>query len=321
MNTTHTTSKPVPATYTVVGGPAGNPEGPSRGFSVILLNRGGSVCRADILEDFEKLDPDEIISIENPGNAWVIESLATRFPRVRFILLGRPVNTGECVNIGLEEAAGSLAAVFWNDMRVPPSGFSAAAFKALRENPVLCTTPWTFNQKNERLPTIQVPVFHKKKLKILPILPVKDLSPTLFPHDYCGIYAREKFLLLGGYNYRLKNSYWQKLDFGFRARLRGEQIVANSLFHIISSETTPVENAGADEDYRTFFLRNLAVRFTGDRGELPWAAFFPFSLHSRCGFFTALTEFLRAKGWVKQNARHFVMDSRSLMEQWEDPGE
>ncbi|MCL1818995.1 MAG: hypothetical protein FWG35_08680, partial [Spirochaetaceae bacterium] len=66
MNTTPTTSNR-PASYTVVGGPGGRDTGDAN-FSLILLNRGSSMSRAEALSDFERLRPGEIISIENPGN-------------------------------------------------------------------------------------------------------------------------------------------------------------------------------------------------------------------------------------------------------------
>ena len=312
---------PFPATYTVIGGPAVAQDKQMRDFSIILLNRGGSMNRAEVLEDLEKLHPDEIISIENPGNTWGIESLAVRFPRVRFILLQQQTNPGQCINIGMQEASGRFAAVFWNDMKVMPAGFSESALKSLQDNPVLCSAPLFQGQKNESLPVLQVPAFQKKKLRILSVLPTKENSPDLFPYDYCGIYLRESFLSLGGYDSRIQNPYWQKTDFGFRSCLWGEKIVLNRAFRVTASETSPAENTGIDSGYRMFFLKNLAVRFTGTECELPSAIFFSFFFHSRCGFFTALTEFRLAGKWVSRNAQRFKMDSRSIAEQWEDPSE
>ncbi|MDR3200533.1 MAG: hypothetical protein LBT68_03640, partial [Spirochaetales bacterium] len=154
MNTIPTTSEA--ATYTVVGG-SGNQAQDGRGVSLILLNRGGSVSRADALEDFAKLHPDEIISLENSGNTWAIESLAAQFPRVRFILLGDSASPGECINIGMREAKGRLAVVFWTDMKATPAGFPESSVRALAENPPLCTMPWFYNRDNESMPVLQTP--------------------------------------------------------------------------------------------------------------------------------------------------------------------
>jgi hypothetical protein len=304
-------------TYTVVGGP-GNQDQNGRGFSLILLNRGGSMSRAGALEDFEKLHPGEIISLENSGNAWAIESLVSQFPRVRFILLGNTVTPGECVNIGMREAKSRLAAVFWSDMQVVPAGFPESSVRALDGDPPLCTMPWFYNHDNESMPVLQTPALQKKKLKVLPGLPAQEISPTLFPYDYCGIYSREKFLSLGGYDPAIRSPWWQKADMGFRARLWGEKIVSSRQFRVTASEAAPVEDTGPGPDYRIFFLKNLAVRCDNNAAHLPFFAFFPFFLYSGCGFFTALSEFRGARQWVNQNSSRFKMDSQSVTSHWED---
>ncbi|MDR1626016.1 MAG: hypothetical protein LBT33_05695 [Spirochaetia bacterium] len=314
MNTTPGTSKT--STYTVVGGPAGQGRGGSR-FSLILLNRGSTVSRADALEDFEKLRPDEIICLENPGNAWVIESLAARFPRVRFILFQRALSPGECINVAMQEARGPLAAVLWSDMKASPSGFPESAVRDIPGSGILCAAPWFYSKENESMPVLQIPALQKKKLKVLSILPTRETAPTLFPYDYCGIYSREKFLALGGYDPGIRNPWWQKADFGLRALLWGEKILSSRLFRVTASETAPAEDTGADRGYRIFFLKNLAVRVGPQGGCLPRPAFFPFFLHSGCGLPTALAEFRLCRQWVRENSTRFQKDALSVTSRWE----
>ncbi|MDR2589035.1 MAG: hypothetical protein LBC67_06370 [Spirochaetales bacterium] len=321
MNTTPITSKFAPATYTVVGGLSAEARRSSAGVSIILLNRGGSVSRADALEEFERLHADEIISVEGPGGSWAVESLVSRFPRVRFLLLKEAANPGESINIAMEVAASPLAAVFWSGMKVSPLGFPETALSALKERPLLCAAPWFFDKKNEVLPCLPFPALHKKTLKVLSLVPEGDEAPALFPYDYCGIYHREKFLYIGGYDCRIRNSYWQKLDFGFRSRLWGESIFLQRLFMVTAIDNPPVENTAADRDYRAFFLKNLAVRVSGGRASLPGGEFFPFWFHSRCGIFTAIGEFRRARRWVEENTERFTQGSREAVEVWEKTGE
>lgn len=320
MNTIPGTSKPAPASYTVVGGPGG-PGRDGCGFSLILLNRGGTVSRADALADFEKLRPDEIICLENPGNTWVIESLAARFPRVRFILFQETVTPGECINVAMEEARGPLAAVLWSDMKASPSGFPEGAVRDLPGGGALCTAPWFYSRENESMPVLQIPAFQKKKLKVLSVLPSRETSSTLFPYDYCGIYSREKFLALGGYDPNIRSLWWQKADFGFRALLWGEKIVSSRLFRVTASENAPAEDVGADSGYRLFFLKNLAVRIGPRGGGLSRSSFFPFFLHSGCGLFTALAEFRLCRRWVNENSARFKKDALSVTGLWEAPPE
>jgi hypothetical protein len=206
-------------------------------------------------------------------------------------------------------------------MRVPSSSFPERFLDRVREKGNLCTAPWLYTYRNELVPSLFVPVFYKKRLKVLPLSPVKDEVPSLYPYDYCGIYSKERFILQGGYDYKIENPYWQKLDFGFRGHLWGERIVCSRLLRAAVNESAPPENATPDESYRIFFLKNLAVRFNGDRGELSYGRFLPFFLHSGCGFFTALREYRSARHWVRINTYRFRMDSQSVTELWEDPEE
>ncbi|MDR1179419.1 MAG: hypothetical protein LBK44_02845 [Spirochaetales bacterium] len=325
MNTTPGTFKPspprpAPPSYTVVGGP-GSPGRDGGGFSLILLNRGGTMSRSDALEDFEKLRPDEIISLENPGGALLMESLAARFPRVRFILFHQAVTPGERINIAMREARLPLAAVLWSDMKALPSGFPEGALRDVLGSGVLCTTPWFYSRENESMPVLQIPAFQKKKLKVLSVLPAREISSTLFPYDYCGIYSREKFLSIGGYDPGIHSPWWQKADLGLRALLWGEKIVSSRLLRVTASETAPAEDTGADRGYRMFFLKNLAVRLGPQGGRLSRASFFPFFLHSGCGLPAALAEFRLCRRWVSENAPRFQKDALSVISQWETPSE
>jgi hypothetical protein len=242
-----------------------------------------------------------------------------KFPRVRFIILHAPANPGEKINIGMQESSGDLAAVLWSDMTVQAGLFSERAVERLRENGALCAAPWISGRGGDPLPVLQVPAFNRKRLKVLPIPPSREEAPSLFPYDYCGVYVKEKFDLLGGFDHRIENPYWQKLDFGFRGHLWGEKIVCVRAFRVTSGDTSPAENATPDAGYRTFFLKNLAVRFTGDRGVLPAGRFVSFFLRCGCGVFTAVREFRQAREWVEKNAYRFRMDSGSVTELWEDP--
>ena len=319
MSTIPTTFKPSDLSYTVVGGSKGSSSGRGRGLSVVLLNRSGMVNRTEILEDLERLGADEILSIEPGGDSYAIESLAQRFPRIRFVLPHRETNPGEKINIGIGEAAGSLIAVLWNDMKVVSTSFSERFIEKARESVSLCLVPWIYNTRNEILPTLRVPAFHRKRLRVLPLSPLRDETPSLYPFDYCGLYSKERFILLGGYDSHLPNPYWQKLDFGFRAHLWGERILSSSQFRISSYESSPPEDSTPDESYRIFFLKNLAVRFLGDRGELPVSRIPSFVLRAGGDWYQAWKEFRQAKKWVAINSYRFKMDSQSVTELWEDP--
>ncbi|MCL1818363.1 MAG: hypothetical protein FWG35_05475, partial [Spirochaetaceae bacterium] len=205
-----------------------------------------------------------------------------------------------------------------SDKKVVFAGFPETALAALRGDPVLCAMPWFYSRENESMPALQIPARDGKRLKVLSVLPAQEISPTLFPCDYCGVYSREKFLSLGGYDAAIPEPWWQKTDFGFRALLWGEKIAAYRLLRVGASESAPVEDTGAGPGSRAFFLKNLAVRLGPDGGFLPRSAFFSFLLHSGCGLFTALAEFRSARRWVACNSSRFIHDPGAVMENWGD---
>ena len=319
MSTTPSTSD-LPPSYTVVGGGKGRRvSGRRRGLSLILLHRGGILNRAEVFAEFERLGAEEILSIEGPEASYDIEPLSLRFPRIRFILLHSPADPGRRIDIGMRESSGDLAAVLWSDLSVPADTFSGPLVERLRKNRLLCAAPWFIGRKGEVLPALQAPAFDKKRLKVLSIVPTKEESPTLFPQDFCGIYDREKYFLLGGYDPGIENPYWQKMDFGFRAHLWGEKILCLRDFRLSPGDSVTAEDLTPDAGYRAFFLKNLAVRFTGDRGVLPLGRFASFYFRCGCGLLTAVREFRRVRSWVEKNGYRFRMDSSSVTELWEDP--
>ncbi len=317
MNTIPTTTKRLRIPYTVVGGTrsgAGNRL--PRSVTILLLNRGGRPFKRSLFTELIDLGASEVISIESPGARYDVENFARKFPGIRFILLNEQISTGERVNIGIHEAKGDYVFVLWNDMKLV-SGLSARIIETIANEDVLCTVPVMQNQRAETVPTIQAPAFYRRHLKIVPATPNEDGMPTIFPFDYCGIYEKEKFTLTGGFDYLLHNSYWQKLDFGFRSFMWGERIIVNTGLRVRYLEDTPAETTSRDESYKLFFLKNLAVRFNRDVGRLPVGQFLPYLLKSGGDFITALREFRQVMKWVNVNKYRFKEDARSITDLWE----
>ncbi|MCX7787126.1 MAG: hypothetical protein N2442_05475 [Spirochaetes bacterium] len=320
MNTIPTTFNPLLSSYTVVGG-VGKSKKRERGVSLILLYRGGVVDRVSLLETFHGMDVGEILSIEPSRESYQLESLVGQFPKVRFVLLHEPVNVGQQINIGIHEASFSLCIILWADYQIDPHAFQAGIESVEKGSIQLCVTPWIFTSRHSPLPVLHIPAFHKARLKVLSVVPQKEEALDLFPFDYCGIYHKETFIRMGGYDYNLTNPYWQKLDFGFRSFLWGERIVCRKHVQGIHFDGNPMEDTTPDDSYRLFFLKNLSIVYTGDRGELPFRKFLPFYFRSKGGVFVSMKEFNAVRKWVKVNAYRFKMDSRTITELWEDPEE
>lgn len=316
MSTTPSTSNKPRIPYTVLGGDRSGLGGEVP-FSVVVLNRGSRIYKTEMLTQIERLKPAEIISIEGNRETYDLEPLARRFPRVRFVCVHRTASVGEYLNIGMEEAKGTFVLVIWNEMRL--AQLSQRGLERVAEQTGLCTVPALLNPRNEMIPTLMAPGFHHKHLKVVPFVPKSDGLLTLYPFDHAGLYRRQLYLQLGGFDPAIRNEHWQLLDFGFRAYLWGERITSSAQFRITLANDPPAEDTTPDESYRRFYLKNLSVRFDKDSGVLPKSRFLPFYFRSGASFFEASRLFREVRDWVELHRFRFVQDARSIAELWEVP--
>ena len=318
MNTTPTTTDKVD--YTVIGGrrePELRKEPPL--ISIVLLNRAGRVFKSDTLAVLTKLNVHEILSVEGGGAGYDVEAMSLRFPAVRFIRIHNKITEGEKINIGIEEAESKYVFVMYDDMNAASGGLSDRLLEQVALSGALCAVPLIQSKKQSTVPTIMSPAFMKKSLKIVQLPPSVDGMDSLFPFDYTGIYDKELFTKLGGYDGRITGRWWQKLDFGFRAHMWGEKIKCKTSFRIKYLDDIPEESITPDKSYRFFYLKNLIIRFEGDFGIIPGSRFLSYYFSSREGFFSAYNEFREAREWVEEHKYRFKMDARSITEIWEAP--
>jgi len=153
---------------------------------------------------------------------------------------------------------------------------------------------------------------------VLCLPPAKDGTRSLFPFDYCGIYSRERFVLTGGFDGGIVNPYWQKLDFGFRSWLWGEEIRIASALKVAYDAAPSVEDATPDSGYARFWLKNLAPLFRGDSSWIPGNRFWTYLKCRPAGLFSALSEFRAAREWVGINKYRFKGDAAGLVDLWDE---
>ena len=316
--------------YTVVGAPkpsAGyslaSSSAPIRGdagdLSVILLNRGSRLYRGEALGELERAGLRNVISVEPNSEAIDVESLTARHRGARFLLLSEQASAGVQINLAMRESSGPYVFVLWNDMSLSAQGLSSRFFERLAEKNLLCSVPAIFGKMGEGLPSVALPVMNRSNLKVLSIVPEKDGARSIYPFDYAGIYSREKFVLTGGFDPGLTNPYWQKLDFGFRAWLWGEEIRLAQALKLSYADPPPVEDETPDECYKWFWLKNLAPTFRGDYGAISSSRFWAYLLSRRGGgSLSALGEFKAAREWVRLNRFRFRSDATSLVDLWEE---
>lgn len=320
MSTIPTTSNKVRLPYTIVGSKKNDKSLVlSSALSILVLNRGGRPFKAEYLKELQKLGSAEILSVEGASPGYDIETLSKKFKGVKFLLFHREVSIGEQINIGLKESSGRNVLVLWNDMK--PGYFMSPRFLDNVDNSnALCSVPVLQNNKLEIIPSIKAPAFYHKKLKVLSLMPSANLMESLYPFDYTGIYKKEKFFLTGGYDYTITNKYWQKLDFGFRAHMWGENIVCNTGLKISYLGANPFEDTTVNESYRLFYLKNLSLRFSGDAAYISKWKFISYYLKSGSSFLEALKDYRAVKEWVQVNRYRFTCDALSITDLWEVSG-
>ncbi|MDR1466317.1 MAG: hypothetical protein LBI40_01685 [Treponema sp.] len=323
MNTTPSTFKEM--TYTAVGG---TDRGASTGLSAVLLNRTGRYHRRTLFQELEKTGFDYIISMEGPHERYDVEELSGRFPQVRFILLKENMTYGEQINIAANELPSPLFFILWNDLRILHSGGASRIAERLLVGQDdlqkasmykrLCTVPLVQNSRFETIPTLIAPALFRDSVKTLTFLPIAEGKPSLFPFDWVGVYDRERFIRLGGFDAAIKREYWQLMDFGFRAHLWGEEILSTHLIRVSYSGEIQVEDSTFDESYRRFFLKNIAPTFRGDSAYLPFRRFFSYCRYSKGNMWGLWKEFMRVRRWVRENSFRFRYDVRAITELWDD---
>jgi hypothetical protein len=185
--------------------------------------------------------------------------------------------------------------------------------------------PLIQNPGLQTLPTLTSPALFRAKLpwksrdavKALHFPPEAEGQPSLYPFDGVGLYDRERFVRLTGFDGAISNPYWQLMDFGFRAHLWGEEIRGTQLVRLSYDGEAGPEDTTADADYRRFYLRNLAPVFRKDSANIPLRLFPGYLFKTGGDPAAAWKEFSDNRQWVRANGSRFQRDARILTGFWE----
>ncbi|MDR2965273.1 MAG: hypothetical protein LBU88_05820 [Treponema sp.] len=312
--------------YTAVGG---KERVASTGISAVVLNRPGFPHRS-FFQDIEKTGFDHVISIESASPHYDIEELAGRFPFVRFILPEKEINLGEQINLAASEIDSPLFFVFYSDMKIIAGGSARRMAERLSftdnnedQNETktgfkrLCTVPVIINSNYEPLPTIVSPVTKKRIMRTTCFEPQNEGDFSLYPFNGIGIYDRERFVNIGGYDSTINNVYWQLLDFGFRSFLWGEEISLSLQLKLCYDADMPIEDFTVEENYRRFKLKNLAPVYRSNYAHLPYYRFLSYFAKSGDDIFNAWKEFKEGRRWVIKNKYRWKIDTKGVINLWE----
>lgn len=303
--------------YTVLGrGPEGGAS-----LSLVQLVRHRKYQRTEDIRKIASGDFADVIVILPRDTILPYEDLVAEYSNLRLLFFDpdyyRQSSIGVLINAGIAEADGEFVAVLWNGVNI---NLKPDLLKGLGQD-ILCYLPYVQDNKGRIIPSFFVPTpteggKREHFVEPHPILPGAEEEQSLFPYDYSGIYVKERFKRCGGFDNTMLNPYWQKLEFGYRAWLWGERMVHLPGFKIDYSEEMIVEESTPDEDYLKFYLRILAVMYTGDSAKLPMRRFLPYFRAGNKGLLSAWLQFMREKRWVKGHAFNYRLDAPQMVELW-----
>jgi hypothetical protein len=303
----------------------------STGLSAIVLSRGGRYPRRTFFQELEKTGFDYVVSMEAPGERYDVEELSGRFPFVKFILLKETINLGEQINLAVSELTSPLFFVLWNDLRIlngEAERMAERLFCTKEElskkgnsgvSKRLCTIPVIQNAHFQMLPTLTAPDIKRQTAGNLFFTPHREGTPSLYPFDGVGVYDRDRFVKLGGFDCGISNVYWQLMDFGFRSHLWGETIQSTQLIRLSYNGSAAPQDSTIDENYRRFYLKNISPVFDGDTAHIPLRCFPGFLFRFGEDPFLAWDDFSEGRRWVEENKFRFCRDARSLIDLWKYP--
>lgn len=288
----------------------------SLNIAVLLLNSEGSHYRMQMLENLAKCGFSAIVSFEKTSENYSLDDFSHTFPFVKFIVPLEDATDGDLINIGMSEVTADYVLVLRDTLSFAPDALTARLAEKLLADTPYCIAPRLICPRAPSFPIVFAPSVRDSLLDVEQNSVLTDGAPTLYPFDYVGLYNRQTFIQLGGYDYTITSSYWQNLDLSFRAWLWGEKITISTAFNLSYVEDPPSEDTTANLGSSRFYLKNLLPKFDKDHGIIPRSAFWIYLRRSSCGFFETLHQFSDARSWVDKNKYRFRRDATYLVEQW-----
>ena len=317
MNTIPSTFNEHQIQQTILGGtrPVPNVKLP---LGVILLSTGnGGHYRGKLLEKLIQNGFSSIVCIEKSSENYNLEEYVKAYPCVRFIIPHEEVSVGDMINMGMSETSEDNVLVINDSIHVSFPILSNNIFEKYITGKNLCVAPRLLDMQRQFIPIRITPIVEDNTLKTVSSSSIAEKSPTLYPFDFIGIYNRQRFIRIGGFDSTIKTSYWQNLDFSVRAWLWGESIIIVPAFQLAYDDAVPVEDSTPDTSQLRFYLKNCAPKYSGEKSYIPISRFFNYMKKSGNGFSDAYKQFREARHWVEKNRYCFVQDVSTLINTWE----
>ena len=302
--------------YTLVGGK--NFKRELNNVGAIIMSRGGWYNFPSIIKSLLEIGCTSIISVESPKKSIDLENMIDEYPFVKFLLPQEETTIGENINIAVSELKTDYAIVLWNDQSILDSSHLSKAVEQAKELDKMCLSPVAITKTNDMISVQMLPILKNGHFSTEAIPIIQNNTRSIYAFDFTGIYNCKKFMDFGGFDYTLKNPYWQNLDFGFRTFLWGEEIVINTHFKLKYLSSIPVEDTSYDDAYTRFYIKNLRPTVANGKAYIKFDVFF--SYMSGMGFnpFMAYNYFKVGYDWVKKNQKRFIVPPYDLISNWRE---
>lgn len=273
--------------------------------------------RVYALEQLQKCPFASILCVQSDAKSFNMEELSRRFPVVKFIMPLESVTIGDMINVAMAEAESSYVLVLRDTITIRQNLMQPHFFERLTAGNPYCVAPRLMDNKQESIPTQFIPEAVKGHFSVAVSSLIRDGIKTLYPFDFIGLYNREKFMQLGGFDYTILSPYYQNLDLAMRAWLWGEKIVLSTSLLLSYADAAPIDDTTTDATYLHFYLKNILPRYR-DGGAIAASSFLRFLSHSSLPLFEAYHIFRDGRHWVDVNRARFCMDLQHLIESWEE---
>lgn len=302
---------------TVIGG-SNVVKADSLNISVILLNTSGSHLKTHVFENLLQCNFQTIVSIEHDAGNFSLDDMSRKFPTVKFIIPLEKATDGELINLAMAEVSSDYVLVLRDSLNIPVSTILPHLAENLTQNGTYCIVPRLFDAAKNELPCTFTPSYAHGHFTIESSTVISDGAKTLYPFDYIGLYNRQKFIQLGGFDWTITSSYWQILDLSVRSWLFGEKTRLTSKLQFNYIEEPPVEDRTFTLSYLRYYLKNELPKIRFGQGCIRKSSFLSFFFRSSCGIMEAHRQFKAASVWVEKNKYKFTIELQNLIENWKE---
>lgn len=316
MNTIPSIFNEHKVTYTVFGGTDETTKVLIPSVTCVVLSRSGRHYRQVAIENLLKKGFAKVISVSQKSEEHSIESLTHQFPSVEFIVALEDVLQGELLNIAFARATTDYVLVVQEEMCGENFMFNSSLADKLISKNQFCVAPRLISDSGQKIPIVFRPDVYRGRFNIETENSQADNQNTLYPYDYAGLFNRETFCLLGGYDFTITSEYWQKVDLFMRSWLWGEKISISNVLELSYSEAVPEEDRTVELSYLRFYLKNILPVFVSDHAKISKSSFFRFKTGNSCGIIESWHQFKDAVRWTSENQYRFKTDVISLIENW-----